>query len=65
MPFISGKNGQTTNWPISLLDRISNIKNVIAIKEDAKEDKYTNEVIKCLDNRLAIIISVGREKVNG
>lgn len=59
MPFISGKNGQTTNWPISLLDRISNIKNVIAIKEDAKEDKYTNEVIKCLDNRLAIIISGG------
>ena len=59
MPFISGKGGKTVNWPITLLDKIADIPNVIAIKEDAKDDEYSNEVINCLKSRLAIIISGG------
>ena len=62
MPFISGKGGHTVNWPVSLLDRIADIDNVIAIKEDAKEDSYSNEVISCLRDRLAIIISGGGKR---
>jgi 4-hydroxy-tetrahydrodipicolinate synthase len=62
MPFISGKGGHTVNWPIQLLNRIADIDNVIAIKEDAKEDAYTNEVVECVKDRLAIIISGGGKR---
>ena len=62
MPFISGKGGATMNWPISLLDEIADLENVIAIKEDAKEDDYSDKVIRCLKNRLAIIISGGGKR---
>ena len=59
MPFTSGIGGQTINWPISLLDKIADIDSVIAIKEDTKDDDYSNEVINCLKERLSIIISGG------
>ncbi|MEE2890881.1 MAG: dihydrodipicolinate synthase family protein [Pseudomonadota bacterium] len=62
MPFISGLGGHTVNWPVSLLDRIADIENVIAIKEDAKEDAYSHEVIACLRDRLAIVISGGGKR---
>ena len=58
MPLFNGRG--IMNWR-SLLDQIADIKNVIAIKEDAKEDNYSYEVINCLKNRLAIIIS-GRKR---
>ncbi len=62
MPFISGKGGHTINWPISLLDKIANLESVIAIKEDAKDDEYSHNVINCLKERLAIIISGGGKR---
>ena len=62
MPFISGKGGHTINWPVSLLDKVANLESVIAIKEDAKDDIYSDEVIKCLQDRLAIIISGGGKR---
>ncbi len=62
MPFISGKGGHTINWPVSLLDKIANLESVIAIKEDAKDDEYSHNVINCLKERLAIIISGGGKR---
>ena len=62
MPFISGKGGHTINWPVSLLDKVANLESVIAIKEDAKDDIYSDEVISCLRDRLAIIISGGGKR---
>ena len=62
MPFISGKGGHTMNWPISLLNKIASLESVIAIKEDAKDDEYSNDVINCLKERLAIIISGGGKR---
>ena len=62
MPFISGLGGHTVNWPISLLDKLADIQNLIAIKEDAKDDKYSYEVINCLKERLSIIISGGGKR---
>ena len=62
MPFISGKGGHTINWPVSLLDKIANLDSVIAIKEDAKDDEYSHNVINCLKERLAIIISGGGKR---
>tara|TARA_R110000823_G_scaffold306327_1_gene428694 strand:- start:9524 stop:10480 length:957 start_codon:yes stop_codon:yes gene_type:complete len=59
MPLNNGIPGQpgTIKWPLSLLDRIANLENVIAIKEDAKEDDYTDKVVSLLKDRLAIIVS--------
>jgi len=62
MPFISGHGGHTINWPIELLDKLADIKNIIAIKEDAKDDTYSNEVISKIRDRLSIIISGGGKR---
>ena len=62
MPFISGHGGHTVNWPVELLDRLADIDNVIAIKEDAKDDAYSHEVISTICNRVAIIISGGGKR---
>ena len=62
MPFISGHGGHTVNWPVSLLDRIADLPSVIAIKEDAKEDDYSREVIATLRDRLSIVISGGGKR---
>lgn len=62
MPFISGHGGFTMNWPVSLLDRLADIENIIAIKEDAKNDEYSHEVISTIKDRLSIIISGGGKR---
>jgi 4-hydroxy-tetrahydrodipicolinate synthase len=59
MPFLNGLGGPIVNWPLSLLDRVADLSNVIAIKEDAKDDQYSQDVIELLKNRLSIIISGG------
>lgn len=50
------------NWPIDLLDRVADINNVIAIKEDCKEDEYTDKVVATLKGKLAIIVSGGSKE---
>jgi 4-hydroxy-tetrahydrodipicolinate synthase len=62
MPFISGHGGHTVNWPIALLDRLADIKNIIAIKEDAKDDEYSHQVISTIKDRLSIVISGGGKR---
>ena len=47
------------NWSLSLLNRVAGLNNIIAIKEDAKDDAYSKEVIKTLRERISIIISGG------
>ena len=64
MPFISGKGGHTINWPIELLDNLADFNNIVAIKEDAKNDDYSHEVINKIKDRVSIVIS-GEVKVNG
>lgn len=49
-------------FPIDLLKRIAAIDNVVAIKEDAKEDLYTKEVVKSIKDELAIIVSGGSKE---
>jgi len=62
MPFISGHGGHTINWPVELLDQLADIENIIAIKEDAKDDDYSHEVISTIQDRLRIIISGGGKR---
>ncbi len=62
MPFLSGYGGPSVNWPISLLDEISDIKNVIAVKEDAKDDELSREIINKVKDRVSIVISGGGKR---
>lgn len=48
-------------YPINLLDRLADIPNVVAIKEDGKEPLYSEKVVKYISDRLSVIIS-GRGK---
>jgi 4-hydroxy-tetrahydrodipicolinate synthase len=59
MPLTNGIPGQskTIDWSLDLLDKIANLENVIAIKEDAKKDEYTRQVSDLLCDRLAVITS--------
>lgn len=62
MPFLNGYGGPPVNWPISLLDRVADIPNVIAVKEDAKDDDYSRAVIETIRDRVAIVISGGGKR---
>ena len=59
MPFLNGFGGPSVNWPISLLSRLSDLEQVVAVKEDAKDDEYSKMVIDKIKNRVAIVISGG------
>jgi len=62
MPFLSGLGGPEVNWPLPLLNRIADIDNVVAIKEDAKNDAYSKEVISSLNEKVSFIISGGGKR---
>jgi 4-hydroxy-tetrahydrodipicolinate synthase len=49
-------------FPIDLLNRIAEIDSIIAIKEDAKKDVYTEQVIANVKDKLAIIVSGGSKE---
>ena len=40
MPFLSGYDGANMQWKDSTLKKISQISNIIAIKEDTKNKEY-------------------------
>ena len=62
MPFISGLGGHTENWPVELLNQLADFENIHAIKEDAKNDEYSLEVINTIKDRLSIVISGGGKR---
>jgi len=58
MPFMKGiPKHQDGNWSIDLLDRLADIPSVIAVKEDAKVDDYTKDIVDKISDRVAIIVS--------
>lgn len=59
MPFMSGYGEKMIGYSLSLLNKLADISNIVAIKEDAKDDAYSKEVINCIKDRVAIIISGG------
>ncbi len=62
MPFINGRGGGLINWPIEILDRLADVPNIIALKEDAKDDQYSNSVISKIKDRISIVISGGGKR---
>lgn len=61
-PLLSCITGQLMNWPIVLVDELVKLNNVVAIKEDSKDDDYTEKVIRIVDNRIPIILSGGGKR---
>jgi len=58
MPFMKGiPRHQDGNWSIDLLDRLADIPNVLAVKEDAKLDDYTKDIVDKISDRVAIVVS--------
>ena len=58
MPFMKGiPKHQDGNWSIALLDQLADIPNVVAMKEDAKVDDYTKQVVETISDRVAIVVS--------
>jgi len=49
-------------FPEQLLNRLADIDNIIAIKEDAKEDDYTYKIVNLLQDRINIIVSGGSKE---
>lgn len=62
MPFLSGYGGPLVNYPISLLDRLADIPNIVAVKEDAKDDEFSKQIIQKIKDRTAIVISGGGKR---
>ena len=58
MPFARGRpSHQDGSWSLELIDKLAGIPNVIAMKEDAKDDDYTRKVVDTIGDRVAIITS--------
>ncbi len=62
MPFLNGYGGPPVNYNIPLLDRLADIPNVIAVKEDAKNDEFSAQVVNKIKDRVSIIISGGGKR---
>ena len=57
MPFLSGYNAKNFKWPLSLLEELKDIENIVAIKEDAKDLEYGKKVIEILEPEIRIIFA--------
>ena len=49
MPFLSGFNAQNMKWPLTLIESLLEIENIVAIKEDAKEVEYGKKLLNFLN----------------
>jgi len=58
MPFNKGIPAiQDGSWSLDLLNRLADIPNVKAIKEDTKNDEYTRKIVDLLSDRVDVIVS--------
>jgi 4-hydroxy-tetrahydrodipicolinate synthase len=62
MPFLNGYGGPVVNYDLDLLDQLADMEHVVAIKEDAKDDEYSAQVINKIKDRVAIVISGGGKR---
>jgi len=56
MPFLSGYDGTQMHWPASLMQKLPQIPEIIALKEDAKDFEITRAALD-LEPRIRVIIA--------
>ena len=61
MPFLSGMNGLQMHWPNSLLLKLPQVPEIVALKEDAKDFEVT-KLSLTLEPRIRVVIA-GRKSV--
>ena len=57
MPFLSGYNGNNMVWKDTTIKKISQLKNIIAIKEDTKSISFAKKILKNYKKRFVIIFA--------
>ncbi|MBI96491.1 hypothetical protein CL656_05045 [bacterium] len=62
MPLQCGLGGPEKMWPLSLMKEIVNISEIQAIKEDAKNDEYTQSLAKIVRGKASLILSGGGKR---
>lgn len=58
MPFLSGFDGTQMHWPLSLLEALPSVPEIVALKEDAKDPVITKKALE-LEPRIRVIIAGG------
>lgn len=58
MPFLSGFDGTQMHWPISLIEALPQVPEVVALKEDAKNPDITRAALR-LQPDISVIIAGG------
>lgn len=58
MPFLSGFDGTQMHWPLSLLEALPTVPEIVALKEDAKDPVITRKALE-LEPRIRVIIAGG------
>lgn len=61
MPFLSGYDVKNMNWPYKIFDGLCKFDNIIAIKEDTKDLKYSINLLNKYQPRFKFIFA-GRQK---
>lgn len=63
MKLVSGFNGELMNWPKELLRKLFDEINLVAVKEDSKDDEVATEVLKlCKDNEVSFVLAGGGKR---
>jgi dihydrodipicolinate synthase/N-acetylneuraminate lyase len=63
MKLVSGFNGELINWPSKLLQKVFNETNIVAVKEDSKDDQIAIEVLKlCKENSVSFVLAGGGKR---
>jgi len=63
MKLVSGFNGELINWPIDLLNRVFSEVELVAVKEDSKDDKITEQVVNLCNQKGIHCVLAGGGKV--
>jgi len=56
MPFLSGMDGKQMHWPRSLFDKLNQVPQIAALKEDAKEFEITKHALS-LEPAIRVVIA--------
>jgi len=63
MKLVSGFNGELINWPAGLLNRVFSEVELVAVKEDSKDDEITEQVLGLCNQKSIHCVLAGGGKV--
>lgn len=65
MPFLSGFDGTQMHWPISLLQALPQVPEIVALKEDAKDPDITRAALRLQPDISVVIAGGGKAALQG